>query len=150
MEDIYKVVVDTNIIWQDNNKYLAYLLNTSIKNLARFIKDNKLSDKVLLAIPELVLQERCEQSIRIINQDVEKVKEIIKNLNEFGFNVPKKYYSKNFRKIIVSQCEDDLLNFSIEILKTPKINQKIVINRVLKRQKPFDNQSDRGFKDTVI
>ena len=69
----YKVVIDTNIIWMNNEDKISKLVNCSLADSSGFILENKLSEKIILAIPEIVIQERIEQVLCQINEIVKKI-----------------------------------------------------------------------------
>jgi len=150
MGQIYKIIFDTNILWLDNENKISSLVNYSIKDSVKFVKDNNINKNVFLAIPEIVFQERIEQILEQVEEVIKKIQNGIKALEPFGVKVSEKSYKKNFRSKIVKSFERLLKDSKIGILITPKYNQKKLIGRALQKKKPFSGKGDKGLKDTLI
>lgn len=149
-KSLYKIIFDTNIIWLNDEDKISKLFNSSINESVKFIKDNSLSKNITIAIPEVVLQERIEQTLCQIKEVVKKIENGINALSGFGIKISEKNYKKNFKKKILENLDKILNKSEIEILKTPKFNQRKLIERSLKKIKPFNGDGDKGFKDTLL
>jgi|GEM_PF-2884619 len=146
----YKIIFDTNIFWHNNEDKISKIFNSSLQEAVKFIKENSLGGNISLIIPEIVTQERLEQTMDQIKRMTDKIENSQKSLKDFGVKIPSKYYKKNYREKIEKLAKKILDENEIKIIKTPILNQKKIIERTLKKVKPFSGESDKGLKDTIV
>lgn len=149
----YRIVFDTNFIWSDQEDKIAELFNPAVKNSVQFLVEHDLKKNVSLLIPEVVLQEREEQILNQIEENVSKVSSGMAVLSNFGVVIDKDSYTKDCREQVSKALKKLIKDLKIKCLLTPVFDQKILVNRALKKTKPFSSgkdNSDKGFKDTLI
>ena len=146
----YKIVFDTNSIWFNNEDKISKLFNSSLSDSVGFIKINSLDQRVFLSMPEIVTQERIEQTLGQIDGVVQKIDNGLLALSKFGVQISDKHYKKNYKIKVPQILHEILVKDKVEVLKTPKFNQNDLVNRCLKRMRPFHGDEDEGFKDTLI
>lgn len=147
----YKIVLDTNIIHDNDPKDLSALFRSDLDDLYNFLKNNpKLSD-VAIAIPKMVIDERIAQRMLQIESSIGKIEASFEQLGSFGIKEPADNYKKEDYKFALQKNADEIAKkYSIEILPTPGKLQEKLIERSLKKTKPFRKEKDVGFKDTII
>lgn len=150
MNQKYKIIFDTNIIWLNDEDKVGSLFNYSIHESIKFLQANDLSQRVFLAIPEIVKQERVEQILTQIENIVAKVKNGLISLSAFGVKNAERNYNKKYRLLVNKRLNKFLNGNKIEVIRTPKFDQKDMIGRCVKKIKPFNGAGDKGFKDTLI
>lgn len=139
------VFFDTNIFVNTNDFHCK---STSFKLF--------LENRILTAyacsyyIPEICLDELINKYEENISSSYSKIADDIKKLN----NLINSDYQIELN--IIQKVEeyriylDNLLNsIGITIIPYPKINHKSVVNRILKKIKPFDS-SEKGYRDYII
>ena len=146
----YKIVFDSNFLWHDNEDRLAHLFNSTIVDLKKFITENKISGDISLFVPQMVFDERLSQMLANIGKVINDIDSSFKNLEVFSVKKPARgYKTKDYGSFLTKEAKKFLESNVISVLKTPKIDQKVLIKRAISTVKPF-NRIDKGFKDTVI
>jgi len=146
----FKVIFDTNILWQNNEDKIENLFNSNISKSIEFIKENEIKDQIALAIPQLVIDERIKQTLKQVESNIQKIENSVKVLSPFGIKISQKAYKKNFKSLIYKKKKEQIKEAELEIIKTPIVSQDKIIERSLRGIKPFSDNGDRGFRDTLI
>lgn len=133
MANKFKIIVDSNYIYELSTRRLINLIDDS----------NKLGD---IYIPDVVLDELVQKDINSINKvnkltDDKKIfKEIIqvRNINNELVNIIRSYYSNLFNE---------------KVIKLSSVKIEKMYERSLLKKPPFSaakGSSDKGFKDSLI
>ena len=92
-----KIFIDTNPIW-DNKGPFNTLFNSSFFDLPEFLEKHSVKN-VSICLPEIVIKERIQQRLELINSAREYVNEKIRSLKEAGHTEkeikPRNDYRKN-------------------------------------------------------
>lgn len=135
----YKVFFDTNAIRNTD-------FNTFFGSQDK-LKDLQKTQKVEILIPEIVMEEIISQKKREYNRDLDSIKS----------NKLYKLFSEKLNEIIIFNIEDKIK----ELKENPDLEYKIVnlknkdilddlIKLVINNEAPFEEKSDKGFKDAII
>jgi len=145
----YKIVLDTNIIWTGEKSLSVF--SPALTDLIKFIgKYNKLN-RTTVVVPEIVLQERIEHVSRGVASFIGNLDTWLKELKSASNITP--YKKVKTQGDIVRALEAKARKFlgenKIQIFPVPPIDQSL-IERSLRKVKPFSEKGDKGFKDTLI
>ncbi|KKR20438.1 MAG: hypothetical protein UT48_C0018G0031 [Parcubacteria group bacterium GW2011_GWE2_39_37] len=146
----YKIIFDTNILWQDKEDKVSKLFNLSLEESFKFIKEHSLNSKIILSIPEIVVAERIEQTLSDVNNMVNTIANKVQALSPFGVKISENCYKLNYEKEIIKIKKAILNKSQVEVIKSAKVRQSEIIRRSLKGIKPFSAKGDKGFRDTII
>jgi len=145
----YKIVLDTNFVYLDEQNNLDRCFNYTIAEIKEFIKKYNLNN-ISIVMPEIVFWERIKQRLNEIRRIVEKIDLLFKKLIPFSVKIDKEKYSdKDYEKKLVKTNKKFLEQNDVIIIKNIKINQSQLIDRAINYIKPF-SKGDKGFKDTII
>lgn len=151
---MYKIVIDSNIIFCDEENQLDKVFNSSLKGVFEFLSSNKISDKIDLCLPQLVLDERITQRILGIEKQYSNMNIASRNLKASGFikAVEKVFKENKYRKSLNENSSAEIKKYQVNIIPTITVNQDILVKRALYKKTPFysKDKSDKGFKDTLI
>ena len=143
------IFLDTNSIYTVKEESLKEVFNDNILKIYNFIKENCLTNKVQIYLPEIVFKERLQQKIENIHSAVNIANNNIKKLSELGHKnkiiEQKKDYSRNLKK----EAGKFLYENNVKLVPVPKIESDELIERAVHKIKPFKSQGV-GFKDTLI
>lgn len=139
----------------DKNLHFTFEFSSFFKELMKFIKNNDLQKKVIIAIPRIVIEEIKRQKIEDFETSCQKLCENFepfKTCNEFSLSVPNESFSYEAE---ISRLIDTYIgNVGIDIIPYPKnASLKSLIKKAVNKEKPFSvskEHSDYGFKDAVI
>ncbi|MBI2660561.1 DUF4935 domain-containing protein [Candidatus Woesearchaeota archaeon] len=150
----YVIIIDTNIIRNSASEEWDNPLSTiGIRAIFDFIKKHKLENEVILTIPEIVLEEILSQKIHSINKDLEYLENLYEKYKQRfgleGVDMPK-YKSFNFYSFFKDKCSNFMQKHNLDLLKIPDIKADEILKRCLQKKPPFQTETDKGFKDTVL
>lgn len=129
---VYKVIFDTNILWTDNENKINGL-NSNTKESVAFIKENNLQESIFLAVPDLLVRERTEQTLKQIEINLSKIEAGANALKDWGVKISENIYKKDFRKKVEQKILDTLKSLDVEIILTPKFDQDKLITRAIEK-----------------
>lgn len=145
----YKIIFDTNIL-RKCDRPIVEVFNYALNEVKSFVKDNSIKNVALL-VPELVIEERIQQRLRQINHSISDIEKSHEDLSCFKIKpMVKRIKDMNYEKLLRSNADQFLKDNKIETIKTARVSNELVIERSLKKIKPFNEKGDKGFKDTMI
>lgn len=129
----YKLILDTNFIWNDQNNALGVLFSSHLDQLLAFIKKYNLSS-VQICLPEMVIKERVAQKVTQ-TEDFRKTSiTALKSLETINLKVGNKKFEKaNLEKAFKKKAEYIINTHNIEVIPIPNIKNQDIISRVLKK-----------------
>lgn len=162
-----KIYIDTNVLECRHGKNLfldSFRINGDFYKLSKYIQDKKLSDKVKICIPQIVIEEMKEHFLECFESEVVKLREDFeKHKSTFGELLDIDYLLK---KVDIAQYEE-FISQCIE--ETAAVNEGVftiveypdcfptMIHKAIKTIKPFavaggnnKKYSDAGFKDALV
>jgi len=152
------IVFDTNILIIKDGRgvsYSSFEFNSTFDSIKKFIEFNNLSEKVVLAIPKLVIEELKQSKLywyKMESQTLENKFLPFNRVQGASLTIPKRNpeYEKMFENFVNEYFE----KLKFEMIDYPyKDCLKDIIFRAIHKKKPFivtDKHSDYGFKDVVI
>ncbi len=153
LEKEYCLVFDTNFIRlndKDIESFDEFVLHRFDK-LNEFLDDYKLSDKITLLIPEIVLLELTHQKKSKLNSWINTIKEYSENfsqIKDFLNKLSEIDVDKHIEKLKQEKIKD------LEIVSIPedkkRLFEEILIQCVEKRAPFIEGDSDKGFKDAIL
>jgi len=158
----YKIVFDTNTLFiYPGNDPLVDLFSSNMLDSVGFIKKHALSDKIILSIPEVVIEEKKQQIVRQAMDNIEKIVsgfKVLSQLNDhFDLSKIQDECDLEYSKIIREKLLQKLNSDNVEIIKLSAINPEELMDRAIRGIKPFNNNKkdngckrDDGIKDTLI
>ncbi len=157
MEELIKIVVDTNICHSGENKndFSRFSFGMKINTLKMWISYLDLVDKVRIVFPEIVIKELKRQKIDLYKRKKEEIlnykKENVFPDIKIIFDVDEEFdYEKYLEDVINSEFEE---NVHIENSMSCPLYLDKIIQRAVDKKPPFEGvekKSDKGFKDAVI
>jgi len=156
---MHKIIVDTNIVWNFKDNNLENLFLPKISDILEFITKN-CPGRAKLVFPRIVIQEWLEKRLRRINEIVSNITLDTEKLSTFfdiTFN-DADYRTFNYREYYEKKIKDILETNNLEILETPLLDQKKIIEKAIFIQPPFEigrkergkKATDCGFKDNIL
>lgn len=151
------IIFDTNILYRSINFYNPTNLEGNIRQIKDTIIDLKIDDLVDLVLPDIVLEELRRQYIEDYQEQVKKVKNIIKRSDFPGISIryDEKLDIEEFTIESLQSIRTNLLN-KHGILNNMKMNEvsfDSILTRALEKRRPFEGEkgrADKGFKDAVL
>ena len=109
--------------------------------------------KIPIVIPEVAFQEWISQIKEDFVKNVENVEKSLEAANKLlkidtHIKWPKKREAmiKKVEKNLITQLTD----LNIVIIKTPRISLKLLLKMAITKTRPFEERSEKGFRDSVI
>ncbi len=148
----YKIILDTNFIWNDQNNGLGVIFSEHLNQLSAFIKKHDLMASVQICLPEMVIKERVAQKVRKADEFRRNSMLALKSLETINLKVGnKKFEIIDLEKAFKKKAADIVSTNNIEVIPIPKIKNHDIINRSLRKIPPFSKKNtDSGYKDTII
>lgn len=167
MEGKSLIMLDTNQIRLEEHMETDYSkceLKGFILNLIKYVEDSNLQEKILIVLPEVVIEElikskknNFESSRTKLKNKTETIETQLKKFkNMDGFEFPEltfpeinidytEIFSQKFRNFLETKPFIQIISIT---------NKEYLFDNILKRainhEKPFSDGSDKGFKDAVI
>jgi hypothetical protein len=161
------IMLDTNQIRLEEHMETDYSkceLKGFILNLIKYVVDSNLQEKILIVLPEIVIEEvlkskkdnfeSSKTKLKNKTDTIETQLKKFKNIENFNFpelNFPeididyKEVFSQKFRDFLETK------SFIQIISVTNKENLfDSILKRAINHDKPFSEVSDKGFKDALI
>lgn len=149
------VILDTNLLYESGKNeiknYKEFELSSNFDSIVSFLETNDLIENYNVWIPEIVFMELEQQRKEKYKVSIDNIKNEFKKLENYDkaeYNLPNINYEKELTKIISEYKKNNKIN----VLKIPK-NEKLfekILERCVKKQKPFCKGSDKGFKDVIL
>jgi hypothetical protein len=144
----YKVVLDTEAIWNSSESGLDQVFSKHIGDIKAFLDEHGAED-VQLCLSEMVVEERIQQKEEEAKQVISEVNEGLRRLKVLGYPNPALDDTGIQPAAFREFAEKYIKKYLVEVLPTPKLDPKELVSRAIKKLKPF-NDKGAGFKDTVI
>lgn len=152
------IVFDTNFLLINKGKgsdYCSFEFNSEFGDIKEVIELNNFQEKIVLAIPKLVIEEMKVLKLYFYSTESSKINSTyvpFSTLPKSTLNIPKK--SPDYEGFLDNLVKEYLQKVSVEIIEYPPNNCFLnIINRAISRKKPFfitGEHKDYGFKDVVI
>jgi uncharacterized protein YhbP (UPF0306 family) len=142
----YKIFVDTNQLY--NEIPLDQVFNRRIDDLVAFLKSNKVTN-VAICLPEIMIRERIQHKLELIDKHLLAVNESIENLSKLKHAKKQVKPRRDYKKQLEKNVSDYIKKHKLERVPIPKISKDELLDRALNKIKPF-NDNTAGFKDTLI
>ncbi|MEK7228181.1 MAG: PIN domain-containing protein [Patescibacteria group bacterium] len=144
----YKIFLDSNQVYNDKNGRYDDPFGQSIPELKKFLDGHSL-DNVKICLPELVVRERIQHKLDLIQGAVSSVNENLEALKKVGHTQKPIKKRTDYKKTLNSIVVKFLKKYDVQRVPTPDIDAKDLIERAITKKKPFNDHS-AGFKDTLI
>jgi len=148
----YKIVFDTNIIFNDREDELDKIFNSNLEKIFNFIKEHNIKG-IKLGMPQLVFDERVAKRLFQIREQYERFNSVVKKMIPLGgINLKSKIFNEDrYKKLLNKNGMKIIKKYKIKIIPTVKIEQRILVKRALQKKVAFcGGRGDNGFKDTII
>lgn len=152
------IVFDTNflVIFEGRGvKYSSFEFNSSFDEIKDFINLYNLSEKVILAIPKMVIEEMKKRKLFYYKIDCISLESKFipfANLIRTSLSLPKT--DPDYKKFLQDLIDEYLKKIEIKIIEYPRNKCfQDIIRRAIEKKKSFivtKHSSDSGFKDVVI
>ncbi len=144
----YKVIFDTNKIFNDWGAASGGLFNSEIPDLAEFLEKHSVQN-VVMCLPEMVINERIQQKKEIVAQYIGKINDKIRFLNNIGHAELEVKERNDYDERFRNQADSFASKYKVERIALPATRLENLIERAITKRKPF-NDHGSGFKDTLI
>lgn len=148
-----KVIFDNNlsISGKNNPDYVKDVFSKNIKNLNKFIDDNKIRKDIEIYLSEVVFNEGLIELSERIRAKFKELKKASEQLNILLDDLSIREYDDTFLdEQIKNRFDLKIKENNIKIIPSVKIvDPTKLINRAVYYKPPFE-KGDKGFKDTII
>ncbi len=145
----YKIFIDTNQLFNIGERApLDEPFNLELSKLRDFLSVHKISN-VDICIPEIVIQERVQQKLEVIDKTFKSVNDNIHRLLSLGHVVEKINPQENYRELLEKKVEKLMVDSGAVKIPSPKVDAEEIVSRAINKMPPF-NDKGAGFKDTLI
>lgn len=138
------IILDTNQIWNKERASIDKIFSDNLSDVKKFLKDNKKTRSVHLCITEMILEERLQHKKVSARESVSKINEKLKYLKPLGYKEKPVSLKKDQDLTLDRIAKKSVAEYSLDVIKTPKIDIKDIITRAVEKIKPFD------VKDAII
>ena len=152
--ELTEVFFDTNFLRKKNiDDFSKFYFGTPFEDFIDFLGTNDVLDYYRINISEITIEELKKQIIDKYKEELSSLKESykkFKNIHNIKFDEDKEV---KYNEILVKLMEDYIKFHNINIVETKNISLQNLLNREIKKKKPFvgeNGNSDKGFKDAVL
>ena len=152
--ELTEVFFDTNFLRKKNiDDFSKFYFGTPFEDFIDFLGTNDVLDYYRINISEITIEELKKQIIDKYKEELSSLKESykkFKNIHNIKFDEDKEV---KYNEILVKLMEDYIKFHNINIVETKNISLQNLLNRAIKKKKPFvgeNGNSDKGFKDAVL
>jgi len=153
------IILDTNSIIEGKNNcviHSSFCSNSSFNEIQEFIEKNKIKDKIVFGIPEIVFEEHHFQRRKKFEEDLKYLKIRIKQFKKmdilekgtFDLKFKSNFDYKNFLLNLIKESENFIL-LRIPDEKRLETYEK-VLNKAINHLRPFHKEGKKNFKDALI
>lgn len=150
------IILDTNCLYKsfkNGTNYAEFRLNSTYYDLTEFIKRHNLKYNFMVLIPEIVINELCQQQYDSYNTNLKTLETNFRNFTNLnGFALKK--IEIDYHEYIHDKMKNYLEVEKVSVLKTCSMSAfEDIVKRAINKKPPFEGknkESDKGFKDTII
>ncbi len=144
-----KIIIDSNALIP----HYYFLQGSNFELIKKFIKHNP---ETSLVLPKIVLEEVTNKYRKHLEEDYKNCQKLyIKFINKFPrtnlikepFNLDINEESRNYNYFLTTDIKED---FNLEIFDYCQISHERIVNRAILHKKPFDEKSEKGYRDSLI
>lgn len=147
----YGIIFDTVFIRSGGDNVVAdKVFNSTLEEINEFLRENNVKS-VNLYVPEIVLKEILVQRNERINKHISSIGKCFEELSVFGVEAPTASYKEtDYKNLLKEQSSAYLSKQGISIVEPSEDALAELTERALSHTKPFKQEGDKGFKDTLL